>query len=81
MSNQAKPPRYKLAVVTWAGAYAVITLILWLLGPPMAGWPLPFRTLAISVLMVIALTWFVIPALTRVFRPWLAERAAGSMSA
>ena len=71
MSNKTRPARYKLAVVTWAGAYAVITLILWLLGPSMASWPLPVRTLAISVLMVIALTWFVIPALTRVFRPWL----------
>ena len=72
MSNKARPPRYKLAVVTWAGAYAVITLILWLLGPSMASWPLPVRTLAISVLMVITLTWVVIPALTRLFRPWLA---------
>ena len=72
MSNKTRPPRYKLAVVTWAGAYAVITLILWLLGPSMASWPLPLRTLAISVLMVITLTWVVIPALTRLFRPWLA---------
>jgi len=72
MSNKTRPPRYKLAVVSWAGAYAVITLILWLLGPSMASWPLPLRTLAISVLMVITLTWVVIPTLTRVFRPWLA---------
>jgi antibiotic biosynthesis monooxygenase (ABM) superfamily enzyme len=74
MSNRTRPPRYKLAVVTWVGAYAVITLILWLLGPSMASWPLPLRTLAISVLMVITLTWLVIPALSRLFRPWLAEQ-------
>ena len=72
MSKGTRPPRYKLAVVTWTGAYAVITLILWLLGPSMASWPLPLRTLAISVLMVVTLTWVVIPALTRVFGPWLA---------
>jgi hypothetical protein len=65
------PPRYKLALVTWAGAYGVITLILWLLGPAMAGWPLVFRTLLISVLMANALTWIVVPVLTRLFRPWL----------
>ena len=81
MPNQARPPRYKLAVVTWAGAYAVITLILWLLGPSMAGWPLPVRTLLISVIMVITLTWVLLPALTRVFGPWLAQRTARSMSA
>jgi uncharacterized protein len=67
----AAPPRYKLALITWAGAFAVITLILDLLGPTMAGWPLVLRTLVISVLMVNALTWVVLPALTRLFRPWL----------
>jgi antibiotic biosynthesis monooxygenase (ABM) superfamily enzyme len=67
----AAPPRYKLALVTWAGAYGAITLIIWLLGPAMAGWPLVLRTLLISVLMVNALTWIVLPALTRLFRAWL----------
>jgi antibiotic biosynthesis monooxygenase (ABM) superfamily enzyme len=67
----AAPPRHKLALVTWAGAYGVITLILWLLGPTIAGWPLVLRTLLISVLMVNALTWVVLPALTRLFRAWL----------
>jgi antibiotic biosynthesis monooxygenase (ABM) superfamily enzyme len=74
MSNpttQHKPPRYKLALVTWAGAYGVITLILDLLGPTMAGWPLMLRTLLISALMVTTLTWIVLPALTRLFRAWL----------
>jgi antibiotic biosynthesis monooxygenase (ABM) superfamily enzyme len=74
MSNrtaQHTPPRYKLALLTWAGAFGVITLILDLLGPTMAGWPLVLRTLLISVLMVNALTWIVLPALTRLFRAWL----------
>jgi uncharacterized protein len=67
----AAPLRYKLAFLSWAGAYGVITLILGLLGPTMAGWPLVLRTLLISVLMVTALTWIVLPALTRLFRAWL----------
>jgi len=67
----AAPPRYKLALLTWAGAYEVITLILDLLGPTMAGWPLVLRTLLISVLMTTALTWIVVPAFTRLFRAWL----------
>jgi antibiotic biosynthesis monooxygenase (ABM) superfamily enzyme len=74
MSNrtaQQTPPRYKLALITWAGAYGAITLILDLLGPTMAGWPLALRTLLISVLMVTTLTWIVLPALMRIFRPWL----------
>ena len=66
------PPRHKMALLTWPGAWALITLILWGLGPVMATWPLPLRTLVISVLMVLALTWVVIPSLTRVFSGWLA---------
>jgi uncharacterized protein len=65
------PPRYKLALLTWAGAYAVITTILAVLGPVMGSWPLVLRTLLLSVLMVVAMTWFVIPSLTRLFRDWL----------
>lgn len=65
------PPRLKLALLSWAGAYAVITAILAGLGPWMASWPLPLRTLLLSVLMSVALTWLVIPWLTRLFRGWL----------
>jgi antibiotic biosynthesis monooxygenase (ABM) superfamily enzyme len=67
----AAPPRYKMALLTWIGAYAAITAILYELGPAMATWPLPLRTLLISVLMVVTLTWVVIPTLTRLFRSWL----------
>jgi uncharacterized protein len=55
--NAPAPPRYKLALVTWVGAYAVITLILAVLGPAMAAWPLPLRTLLLTAVMVPALTW------------------------
>ena len=66
------PPRHKMALLTWSGAWALITLILGVLGPLMATWPLPLRTLAISALMVVGLTWVVIPCLTRTFAGWLA---------
>jgi hypothetical protein len=64
------PPRYKLALLTWAGAYAV-TLLLTVLGPATAAWPLGLRTLVLSALMVVVLTWLVIPAMTRLLRNWL----------
>lgn len=65
------PPRYKLALLTWVGAYTLITLILAVLGPMMVSWPLPLRTLVMSATMVVALTWLVMPRLTRLCRPWL----------
>ena len=65
------PPRYKTALLTWVGAYGAISAILYELGPMMATWPLLLRTLVISVLMVVTLTWVVIPVLMRLFRGWL----------
>jgi antibiotic biosynthesis monooxygenase (ABM) superfamily enzyme len=66
-ASRVPPPRHRMALLTWAGAWALITLILWGLGPAMEAWPLPLRTLAISALMVVGLTWVVIPFLTRTF--------------
>jgi uncharacterized protein len=74
----AAPARYKLALLSWVGAYAVITLILAVLGPVMAPWPLPLRTLLLSGLMVVAMTWVVMPVLTRLGRRWLTRgRSSG----
>jgi antibiotic biosynthesis monooxygenase (ABM) superfamily enzyme len=69
------PSRYKLALLTWAGAYIVITAILATLGPTLASWPLAVRTLALSGLMVVALTWLIMPALARLCHSWLAPPA------
>jgi antibiotic biosynthesis monooxygenase (ABM) superfamily enzyme len=60
-----------MALLTWVGAYVVITGLLSVLGPAMAAWPLALQTLLLSVLMVVTLTWVVIPALVRAFRGWL----------
>jgi antibiotic biosynthesis monooxygenase (ABM) superfamily enzyme len=72
----APPPRYKLALLTWIGVYPVITLLLAVLGPATATWPLPLRTLLLTAVMVPTLTWLVIPTLTRLFRGWLAPGSA-----
>jgi antibiotic biosynthesis monooxygenase (ABM) superfamily enzyme len=68
------PPRYKQAFVTWLGAYPVITVILWTLGPLMQSWPLPVRSLVVSFVMVAVLTWLVLPVLMRAFHGWMFPR-------
>jgi antibiotic biosynthesis monooxygenase (ABM) superfamily enzyme len=40
-------------------------------GPAMASWPLALRALVISGLMVAAMTWVIVPMMTRLFRGWL----------
>ena len=57
MKDMRTPPRHKMALLTWPSAWALITLILWALGLAMATWPLPLRTLVLSVFMVVGLTW------------------------
>ena len=74
--EQASPaipraPRYKQAIVTWLGVYPALTLILALLGPAIESWPLPLRTLLVSLVMVVALMWVILPFLMRVFQRWL----------
>ena len=64
-------PRAKLALLTWAGAYAVVLLVLAVGGPAMAGWPLAIRALVLSGLMVAAMTWLIVPVATRLLRGWL----------
>ena len=65
------PRRAKLALLTWAGAYAVVLLVLVIGGPAMAGWPLAVRALALSGLMAAAMTWAIVPVMTRLLRGWL----------
>ena len=77
----APPPRYKLAIVTWIGVYPIITVLLAVLGPAAATWPLPLRTLLLTALMVPTMVWLVIPAVTRVFRGWLAPGSAPAREA
>ena len=50
------------------------------LGPAMASWPLALRTLVLSVTMVVALTWLIMPRLTRLFRPWLSAGSSLSLT-
>jgi uncharacterized protein len=69
-----RPPRYKLALVTWLGAFPTITLLLWVLGPFTAQWPLVPRSFVLSGLMVFALSWLVLPLLTRALAGWLLRR-------
>ena len=69
--RRGRRSRARLALLTWAGAYPVILLVLAVGGPAMASWPLAVRALALSGLMVAAMTWIIAPAMTRLFRGWL----------
>ena len=67
----AHPPRARMAVVTWMGIFPTVSVVLGLVAPLLQ--PLPFlpRTAVLTALVVVAMTWGVMPRLTRLMRPWL----------
>jgi len=67
----AQPPRYKQAIITWLGVYPALTLTLAALGPAMESWPLPLRTLLVTLVLVPALTWVILPLMRRMLGSWL----------
>jgi antibiotic biosynthesis monooxygenase (ABM) superfamily enzyme len=69
--GHAGPPRWKMAVLVWVGVTALTSLVTVTLGPHLAGWPVVPRQAAAGLVSVAALTWGVLPVLTRVFRRWL----------
>ena len=64
-------PRWKMALVTWVAVYPTSLLMNFLLRPFIKGWPLPFAVLVVSLCLVCALTWVVMPAVTRSLHRWL----------
>jgi uncharacterized protein len=68
------PPKWKMAVVTFAAIYPLALLANVVLVPRTAAWPLPFRPLAFAGVLVLLMTWIVMPRLTRLLRRWLYPR-------
>jgi uncharacterized protein len=65
------PAQIKMALVTFLGVYPLTSTL-----PPLGSWLLPeWHPLLVNVLVtgtiVAALTWIVMPVLTRLFAPWL----------
>jgi uncharacterized protein len=70
------PPRHKLAVLTWLAIYPTVTGVLAvyeLVGLTKVA--LPVRTLALTMVVVPLVVFFVAPALTRLLKPWLRHSA------
>ena len=73
-TTKAPPPRWKVAVVTWLGIVPTVLLQFLPVAPLLADWPLVPRTMVITVLVVVLMTWVVAPRLTRWLAGWLHAR-------
>lgn len=69
--SSSPPSRYKMAILTWVAVYVLINFLNFVLAPALQGLPAFVGSLIISVLMVVLLTYVVLPQITRLFRKWL----------
>ena len=65
------PPRWKMALVTLCGVFPTSLFLSFTIGPLIKTWPLMARLFVIATLMVIILTWLVMPVLTKGLKKWL----------
>lgn len=65
------PPRWKMAVVTWIGVSMTVVVVNLALAWPGFDWPGWLLYLVSNALVVVALTWGVMPVLSHAFRGWL----------
>lgn len=70
----AKPLRWRMAVVTWTAIFPLASLSLWGLAPLVA--PLPYlgRMAIITAVVVAAMTYVVMPRLSRWLAWWVAPK-------
>ncbi|MBS0370154.1 MAG: antibiotic biosynthesis monooxygenase [Proteobacteria bacterium] len=66
------PPRARMALVTWMGIFPTVSLVLWLIEPLLRPY-LPFlpKVALLTGLIVVTMTWVVMPRLTRAMRGFL----------
>jgi len=69
--GQLPPPRHRMAFVTWLGIWPVVSVALWLVAPYLVVLPFVLRTGTLSALVVLTMTYLVMPQLAKLADPWL----------
>ncbi|WP_136656702.1 antibiotic biosynthesis monooxygenase [Nitratireductor sp. XY-223] len=72
-TTDGRPPQWKMAMIILLALYPTIMLLTLFLLPQIAGWPRAYAVFVSNVCSVLFLTWVAMPAVTRLFRPWLAD--------
>ncbi|GGB87273.1 antibiotic biosynthesis monooxygenase [Marinobacterium zhoushanense] len=65
------PPKYKMTIVSWLALYPTVTLIFFLFGEQLAQIPLLLRTLIVTAVVMVAMSYLLMPRFTRWFAFWL----------
>ena len=68
------PPRYKMAIVTGAVVFVLLSTLIPQIRLVTASLPIVLSTLVGVVIMVLLMTYVVMPTVTRLLKPWLAKK-------
>lgn len=69
--QQPSPPRYKMSILTTFAVFGAVNLINPILLPLLSGVPSLFSSLIATYVVVLLLTYIVMPRLTKLFYRWL----------
>jgi len=65
------PSRARMALATWLGIFPTVSIFLWFVAPYLADLPFLPRTAILTALIVVTMTWVVMPRLVRWLKPFL----------
>ncbi|WP_353147132.1 hypothetical protein [Flavobacterium sp.] len=66
-----QPPKWKFAIIVWLAIYPTITLVSFLIGDIIKSWPLPFKTLLMTGILVPLMVFILLPLLRKLLGNWL----------
>ena len=73
-SPHSPPPKWKMAVATFAGVFPLAMALNLTLGPVIRGWHFVLANAVFNAAVVVLLSWVVMPVVTRLLRGWLQPR-------
>lgn len=65
------PPRWKMVTATWIGVFPMLALLQWLVGPRLVDLPLIARVMLLTFVVVVLMTYLVMPRMTLLLKGWL----------
>ncbi len=74
------PPKWKMAIVTLTAVFPPVLLFNVAIIPRLLGLPVVLRTLVLCIGVTVAVTWVMMPRLTRLLKGWLQPPASGQSS-
>lgn len=69
--SSSPPPRWRMTVVSWLGIYPTVALLLWFVAPLLTSLPFLLRTAIFTLMVAVAMSYLVMPCLTRSMAWWL----------